>query len=141
MQTVMCNYKKNSRMLGKLTSIIILLIFIGCKSSPKNGSANTKKTTISNTIINGGKYSLTKKDNQKNLTPKLFSISISKLEIESKHIAILDLYENNTNYIWYANNNVTDEFYRFISDKNFDSVNFEKLDKSIIKAELISLKS
>ncbi|GAA4275964.1 hypothetical protein GCM10022259_06880 [Aquimarina mytili] len=60
---------------------------------------------------------------------------------KSVDIVLLDVFKNKTNYVWYASNRKTASFFRFISDLDLKNVRCEKIEKSIIKNELESLKS
>ena len=114
----------------------MLVLTFGCKNSDSLTKETDSEFTVENTISDGGNYSSVDQFKQKKLTDTLFEIIASKLNVERNQVMSFDLYENATNYIWHAQNNQTEFFYRFISDKKFKNINYSKINISDIKSEL-----
>ena len=119
-----------------LVCLTIVFLLISCKNTGLTVENRQTDYTIENTIRAGGNYRLTDAANQKDLTPSLFSIASTKLNVDLKELAVFDLFENNTNYVWHMSNIKTGEYFRFICDKEFRTIVFNELIKSEIREEL-----
>ncbi|WP_299315269.1 hypothetical protein [uncultured Aquimarina sp.] len=119
--------------------ITVLILIFGCKESVSQNATTNEKYTITKTKSDGGKLSSLQRNESDGLLGSFYRETSKNLNIEKKRILLFDVFENNTNYIWYAADQKTDSFFRFISDLKIEKVDFEKIEKSIIKEELNSL--
>lgn len=124
-------------MIKKLVLLFtILTLTFGFDSCKPVKEKNDSEFTIQNSILNGGNFQLTDKLKQQELTEILFEKTASTLNLKSNQIITLDLFENTTNYVWHSQNIQTGIFYRFISDKDFEIVNYSRIETTEIKEEL-----
>ncbi|MBQ4804536.1 hypothetical protein J8L88_16870 [Aquimarina sp. MMG015] len=117
----------------------VLILIFGCKESVSQNATTNEQYTIAKTKSDGGKFSSLERDELDELLDSFYKETSKNLDMEKKRILLFDVFENNTNYIWYAADQKTDSFFRFISDLKIEKVNFEKIEKSIIKKKLNSL--
>ncbi|EZH75257.1 hypothetical protein ATO12_00335 [Aquimarina atlantica] len=117
----------------------VLILIFGCKESVSQNATTNERYTITKTKNDGGKFSSLERNELDELLDSFYRETSKNLDIEKKSILLFDVFKNNTNYIWYAADQKTDSFFRFISDLKIEKVNFEEIEKSIIKKELNSL--
>lgn len=125
----------------KCILFILISSLIGCKTYKTDFDKTSNSFTIQATEDIGGKYQLANENEFYKLTDKLFLKTSAILNKKSSEIILLDLYINETNYIWYAGLIENEEIYRFISDKSMENISFEKVERTKIKEELINLKN
>ncbi len=117
----------------------IMILILGCKESVSQRTVSVKDYTVDRTKNDGGQFSRIQQSDLNKLLDTLYKETSKNLKTEKKKILLFDIFSNKTNYIWYISDQETNSFFRFISDLKFENIQYQKIQKSIIKNELTFL--
>ena len=119
----------------------MIIVYQSCADSDAKLNSNLPKFNLSALVLYGGSFELVDKDNVSEIIDDVFKISNSSINIESTNIAVLDIYKNNSHFLWYFSNINNGKTYRIYSNKEFNNYNMEEKTSSELKLELTELKS
>ncbi|RZS93929.1 hypothetical protein [Aquimarina brevivitae] len=116
-----------------------ICLLVGCTNSDKPIVIISDATNLGKTINDGGTYNQVVDDKLNKLIDHINGTSSSILGLNNNQIAILDIFENKSNYIWYVTDMKKGIFYRFISNKKIDSIQYAERKSLDVKSDLKTL--